>query len=231
MTLFSYQSKIVLIAVTALFFMPVCAAAEEQEKPYLFLGNHDIPPMIYVENGQPVGLVIDLVQQLAASTDLSVDVRAMDWQEAQSLVREGDADALMQINWNEERDKFYDFSDTLLESRFSIFRREGKVEIQTINSLAGLTVGVEAKGYPIQLLKRYPKINIQIIPSWKVGFQRINDGSLDAIIVDRWVGEFVLYKNELKGIIAVDQPVGVSYSTIAVKKGNKQLLDRINEAL
>ena len=59
----------------------------------------------------------------------------------------------------------------------------------------------------------------------------INSGELDAVIVDRWVGEYVLVINKIKGINVVEEPVESTYSAIAVKKGNGQLLAKINLGL
>jgi diguanylate cyclase (GGDEF)-like protein len=197
----------------------------------VFLGNENIPPMIYVQKNQVVGLVVDIAHQMAQEASLTIEVRAMDWTKAQELVRDGKADALLQINRNPEREAIYDFSDPLLESYFTIFRRNDRVDIREINSLYGKLVGVEASGYPFTLVKKYPEINVQIIDSWKSGFNLVNAGSLDAVIVDRWVGEYELAVNNINGITVVPEPVETNYSYIAVKKGNKPLLDQINLGL
>jgi len=210
---------------TALF------ALEKKENQYLFLGNHNISPMIYMKNGKPAGIVVDLVNSLAEKGGFNIEVQAMDWAKAQELASQGKADALLQINKNPEREKIYDFSKPLLESHFSIFRKNNRLDINNIDSLFNLKVGVERKGYPIALLKKYPQIKVEIIASWKDGFSLLNENKLDAVIVDRWVGEYVLFTNDIKGITVIDKPVEVSFSHIAVKKGDKQLLDKINTAL
>ena len=87
----------------------------------IFLGNKNVPPVIYLNNKRPTGVVIDIARALAPHISQPIEIRAMDWQEAQSLVSKGEADALLQINRTPERDKIYDFSDTLLESKFSYF--------------------------------------------------------------------------------------------------------------
>ena len=205
--------------------------AKDKSEPFIFLGNHNIPPIIYIQNAKPVGLVVDLARALAERADLNAEVHVMDWADAQRMVQGGEADALLQINSNPEREKIYDFSAPLLESNFCIFRKDSRLEIQGIDALFGLTVGVESKGYPILMLKNYPQIKMKIIPSWKVGFDLINAGEIDAVIVDRWVGEYELYAHNIEGIAVVDEPVVTNYSAIAVRKDNRQLLERINYGL
>ena len=217
-----------------LFLLVLCfvfLSADRTKKSYLFLGNHNVPPMIYLEGSKPAGLAVDLAHALAINSGINIKIRVMNWSEAQALVRQGKADALLQINQSEERQKIYDFSQPFLESSFCIFRQNSRADIQNIETLFGETVGVEANGYPKSLLKKYPQINIRIIPNWKTGFELINAGEIDAIIVDRWVGEYELTLHNIQGITTVTPPVERSYSAIAVKKGNSQLLAKINEGL
>ncbi|HEX7587718.1 MAG TPA: transporter substrate-binding domain-containing protein, partial [Anaerolineae bacterium] len=101
----------------------------------LFLGNSNLPPMLYVQNDQATGLVVDIAHQLAQKVNLSIEVRAMDWTQAQEMVLNGNADALLQINRSPERETLYDFSDPLLESYFTIFRTSSRVDIRDMASL------------------------------------------------------------------------------------------------
>jgi ABC-type amino acid transport substrate-binding protein len=207
------------------------SAKKNQKKPIIFLGNHDIPPMIYSSESGPKGIVIDLAKAIAKNAKIDATIDAIDWAKAQERLKTGTADALLQINSNPEREKIFDFSGPLLLSEFSIFRQSSRVDIQSIESLYGGTVGVENKGYPKSLLKKHPKINTIIIPSWAEGFKRLSKGELDAIIVDRWVGKFELSKLGINNIKVNKQAVEKSFSAIAVKKGNDELLRKINQGI
>jgi diguanylate cyclase (GGDEF)-like protein len=198
---------------------------------YLFLGNNNIPPIIFLQNNVPTGLVVDIIHSLAKEEKLNIEIRAMDWSLAQAMVLNGQADALLQINSNPEREKVYDFSDNLLESQFVIFHSNKHVALNSMSALAGHKIGVEASGYPLNLVKKYPNVNIQIVSDWKTGFDKLKAGDIDAVIVDRWVGEYVLAINNISGIRAENEPIETSFSHIAVKKGNSKLLNQINTGL
>jgi two-component system, cell cycle sensor histidine kinase and response regulator CckA len=197
----------------------------------LFVGNGNIPPLIYVTNGTAAGMIVDITRRVAQEAGLRVGVQAMDWTRAQEMVLEGTADALLQINRSAEREQLYDFSDPLLESAFMIFRRDDRIDIEDLASLSGRVAGVEAMGYPITLVRKHPEIRVQVIDSWKDGFGLLNAGTIDAVIIDRWVGEYELALNGIKGITVVQQPLETSSSYFAVRKGNTALLDRINAGL
>jgi PAS domain S-box-containing protein len=205
--------------------------AEGSNDKLIFLGNKNVPPVIYLENEIPTGVAVDIVRALAKHIPQPVEIKAMDWQEAQSIVARGEADALIQINQTEERKKIYDFSDSLLESQFSIFVRTDRVGISGISSLHGLQVGVEAGGLPRQRLEKYPDILLNIIPDFLEGFKMLTNGSVDAVVVDYRVGSYIIAKNKLRNIKVTGEPIAFSYSAIAVKKGNRKLLNGINNAL
>lgn len=197
----------------------------------IFLGNERIAPIIYKENGVAKGVAVDIAKELGKRIGYRIEINAIDWEEAQNKVLSGEADALLQINPNPEREKLYDFSDELLKSEFSIFIESGNTGIKTVNDLKNKMVGVERGGYPYHLLQKYDGINIVTISCWNLGFRKVKSGELDAIVVDRWIGKYELARSKLKGIHIVEEPVETQYSRIAVKKGNEGLLGLINAGL
>ena len=201
------------------------------ERPVLFLGNQSLPPMIYLKNGTPNGIVIDLVKSMANRMNRPVKIQVMDWNQAQQTVQEGRADALLQINANPDRLAIYDFSEPLLLSEFTIFISAERMGVSSSRDLRGLKVGVEEKGLPIILMKEYPEIIVEVIPDFVLGFGMLTSGKIDAVIADRWVGSYILAENNIRGVKLVEEPISRSYSAIAVLKGNTDLLDDINSAL
>jgi ABC-type amino acid transport substrate-binding protein len=129
---------------------------EAEERPALFLGNESLPPMNFVKHGKPTGIVVDLAKAVAERMHRPVEIQLMNWTEAQQLVLDGRADALLQIDPNPERLKIYDFSDPLLNTEFTIFTSAKRLGVASISGLRGLKVGVEKKGLPILLLQGDP---------------------------------------------------------------------------
>jgi ABC-type amino acid transport substrate-binding protein len=211
--------------------VPCAAVGQDQKPPLRFLGNRAIPPFVSLQNGKPVGIVVDLAYALAARARVPITVEAMDWSAAQAEVLHGEADALLQINPNPQRERVYDFSDPLLDSRFQIFRKATRTDIQSLESLRGMKVGVESGGFPAQQLEGGGEFQLVAVPTWKAAFILLNAGQVDAVIVDRWVGEYELAVNRFEGIAVVDPPVAQNHSRIAVRKGNIELLNAINLGL
>ena len=207
------------------------AGGENRERPALFLANESLPPMNFMKHGKPTGIVIDLAEALSKRMHRPVEIRLMNWTEAQQLVLDGRADALLQIDPNPERRKIYDFSEPLLNTEFTIFTSDERLGVASMRDLHGLKVGVEEKGLPILLLQEDPEIIVKIIPDFIQGFRMLATGALDAVVADRWVGSYVLAENNIRGVKLIEAPISRSHSAIAVKKGNTNLLGEINAAL
>jgi PAS domain S-box-containing protein len=207
------------------------AGAQDRPPPALFLGNAALPPLCFLEHGQPRGLVVDLATALATHMRRPVDVRLMDWADAQQRVQQGRADALLQMNPSPERRLRYDFSDPLLRTEFMIFTDADRPDIAGLRDLRGLRVCVERKGLAIQLLQADPAIVITQVPNLAEGFALLAHGKVDAVIADRWAGAYLLARDRIGGVRIVRAPVARSESAIAVRKGDVALLVDINTAL
>jgi diguanylate cyclase (GGDEF)-like protein/PAS domain S-box-containing protein len=216
---------------TGLLLLAAVALASAQAGPLVFLGNAQIPPVVFERGGEAQGVAVDLTLALAAHAGLQAEVRAEAWQAAQDKVLAGQADALIQINPTPEREKVYDFSDVLLDSHFHLFTQTGPSPIRDLQSLDGRRVGVEGGGFPFNFLRSHSAIQLVTVPSWQVAFEMLSAGQLDAVFVDRWVGEYELSTSHIEGISVVEPPLVTSQSRIAVRRGNTALLARINQGL
>jgi ABC-type amino acid transport substrate-binding protein len=124
------------------------AATDEQvpdrrHQPLVFLANKILPPMVYMQDGKRVGIIVDLGEALQRQLDQPVRLEYMGWAEAQQEVLQGEADALLHINPSEARKERFDFSDVLLESEFSIFtkyRREGIYDLTSLRNVGTISV-------------------------------------------------------------------------------------------
>ena len=195
------------------------------------LGNERLPPFTWTQDEESVGLAVDLTRAAAEKAGLTLQIEGRHWPTAQQEVLAGKADALLHINPNPEREKVFDFSDPLIASHFTIFRLTARPEIHGEQALHGKTVGVEEDGFVMHYLQKYDRIKLVMLPNWKAGFTSLAEGKIDAIVVDRSVGEWALRSYNIAGV-TVDAPALLTTSSrIAVKKGNTALLARLNQGL
>lgn len=226
--IFTISVFVILILVTPIKGLKVNA---ESKGTIVLLGNEKLPPIIYDDKGIARGVVVDIAKAIGERIDYNVEIKTINWEDAQQTLLNGEAHGLLHINQSPQREGIFDFSLPLLKSEFSIFVHIDNVRIWNLNDLKGKRVGVEAGGYPEQLLSDYEDINIKYINHWNISFQDLKSGDLDAIIVDRWIGEYELANYKINDIKVVEPPIEIKYSSIAVKKGDGETLSLINEGL
>lgn len=127
----------------------------------VLLGNKNLTPIIYSDDGVAKGIAVDITKAIGKEIGYDIEVMAMDWELAQIMVLNGDADGLLHMNPSSERNRLYDFSFPLLKSEFCIFVLDNNVSLRDINDLKGKRVGVEPGGYPSILLLEYDGIEIE----------------------------------------------------------------------
>ena len=224
--------------ITAIFillmtFLPFSGFAmnDDSRETLVLLGNENLAPIVYNDNGISKGVVVDIAKAIGDKIGYEVNVVTVNWEQAQKMVLNGDADGLLHINPSPERNDLYDFSSPLLKSDFSMFVQIDNVVLRSIKDLKNKRVGVEAGGYPDILLRGYETIDIEKIYDWETSFKALSTGYLDAIIVDRWIGEYELANSRITDVKIVDPPIETQYSRIAVRNGDTETLALINYGL
>ena len=136
------QSKIcIIIAIIILFtlLLPFNTFAMNSERDtLLLLGNENLPPIVYNDNGIAKGVAVDIAKAIGDRIGCNIEVMGVNWEQAQLMLQNGDADGLLHINPSTERDELYDFSSPLLKSDFSIFVQSNNVILRSIDDLRGL---------------------------------------------------------------------------------------------
>jgi signal transduction histidine kinase len=223
-----FVSLLIILAATLSMHASIAVG---QKEPLVFVCDKNYPPMTYLENGQPKGVVVDILRALEQRIGMPIDLRLMDWSKAQELIAQGQAIGLCQMSITEARKKSYDFSDPVITLHFSIFTRNNKKSLSDISELRGLLVGVTPGGLPHSLLESDHQINFVDVDDYEQGFQMLKDGKIDAVFGDHWVGSYVLAEKGIMNIQTNDDVVAKLPSAIALKKGNAALLGVINQGL
>ena len=223
--------RIAIIFIFFLYFFPLFLSpvvANGGEKPLVIAGDVNFPPVEYLVKNEPKGLNVELWQELSKAMNRKVDIQLMQWADAQKKVLNGEADALTLLGPTEKRRKLYDFSDTTLTFKFTLFVRNNDMTVSSISDLDGKTVGVTKGGYPRQVLESKKQIKLFFIKNNLEGFRRLETHEINAVAAEAWVGAFAIQENGIKGIRMVEKPFATTQASIAVKKGNQKLLNEIN---
>lgn len=190
--------------------------------------NPPYEPFEYEENGEVVGLDVDIVREVADDLGVELNVKVTGFEGLQSGVSldSGNCDVVASgITITPEREAKIDFSEPYFDADQGLLVPEGS-DLKTVEDLAGKTVAVQqattgeswAQDNGLTFVQ-FEDLGLQI--------QALKTGQVDAAVNDIAVlGPFVSDGFEVSANFSTGEQYG-----LGVKKGNTALLDQVNATL
>jgi len=194
----------------------------------------DFPPQYQLDKqGNPSGFAVEMLNAIAATANINVEyVVKPTWKEVFSTIENGEAILIPNVGISQERAEYIDFTIPIEQIPITIFVANNNNSIHSIKDLFGKKVGVVKKNIAIQELKKYPAIELMVLDKIADGFTPLLSGKIDAIIYpDAWVLAQASKANIADHFKVISPPLIYVTRAIAVKKGNPQLLSKLNDAL
>lgn len=191
--------------------------------------NAEFPPFEYLEGEEIVGADVDMAKAVAEELGMELEITNIDFDAALTGAATGKYDmAVAGITANEERRKNMNFSDNYYQASQAIIVMADS-EIKAAADLVGKTVSCQEGTTGEQYLLD----NEYEIQSYKTGAEAISAltaGKVDAVVIDNAVATALSDKQEGKTVVLDEALTEESYA-IALKLGNDELTQKINEAL
>ena len=213
--------------------VPPILAQDTSKSPLVVIGDKDYSPYEALVDGEPVGINVDLWQELAKILGRPLDMRLYQWADAQARVQRGEAKVLSFMSINKERAELYDFTtQSTFTSKFPVFVLVEIIDKFDISDLQGKRIAVKKGGFPRTILENvHPEAVMVFVDSALEGFRMLLRGEVDGVVEDERVGYNILRQNHFQGIVATPKALSVKTGHIAVVKGNPALLRQIEEAV
>jgi polar amino acid transport system substrate-binding protein len=187
------------------------------------------PPLNFKKDGKLTGFDVEIGTEIAKRIGLKANPVTNPWETIIQGLKANKYDAIIgSMTATPERDKQVDFTNPYYLSGAQIFVGEDS-DIASKEDLKGKTIGVIQASTWKDMAEKLSD-NVKGYPTDVNALQDLALGRLDAVITDKIVG--VSAKNE-KGlkIKAVGGLLNEDRVSVAVKEGNKQLVDKINKAI
>lgn len=193
--------------------------------------NAEFPPYEYHDSGDIVGIDVDVAKAIAEKLGMTLEIEDIAFDSIIPELQSGKAHlGIAGMTVDEDRLKNVDFTDPYTTASQVIIVKEDS-DITKSDDLAGKYIGVQlgttgdiyASDYEEQgaTIERYNK-----------GFEAVQamlQGKIDAVVIDEEPAKVFVSQNE--GIKILDEALTVEEYAIAVKKGNTELLEKVNKAL
>ncbi|GFZ89938.1 basic amino acid ABC transporter substrate-binding protein [Compostibacillus humi] len=240
-----------LIAAMFLFALTVLAAcgssgdesstedsdSDSGDKSKLIVGTDaTYAPMEYMDdNGNIVGIDIDIVEAVAKEIGVEVEFQNVGWEPLFPAVENGEVDfAVSSITITEERKENFDFTDPYFVANQVILVPEGS-DIKSAQDLEDKKVAVQINttGHiVVQDLLGNTNPNIVATETMPLAISEMLNGNADAAVGDNSVViDYVKNNPNVELEIIEDDYFEKEYYGLMVKKGNTELLEKLNEGI
>ena len=193
--------------------------------------NAAFPPFEWIEGSEVVGFDIVVSNLIARDYGKQLKVVDMNFDGLIAALQSGSIDFIAAgMTATDERRKNVDFSEPYYSSKQTIIVRADTKDVSTIADLKGRVVGVQAgttgEGYVNE------EVDSAAVKSFRTVIDAalaLKNGAIDSIVIDELPAKEIVKRNSDLKIIE-DDFLTDEYA-IAVRKGDKELLDSINKTI
>ena len=190
--------------------------------------NAEFPPYEYYEDGDIVGIDVEIAKAIAAKLGMELQIEDMAFDAIIPAVTSGKADfGAAGMTVTEERQRSVEFTDTYANSNQVAIVKEDS-DITGSDALAGKIIGVQLGTTGDALATEIKDATVERYNKGLEAVQSLTQGKIDAVVIDQATAEAFVKKTE--GIKILEEKMSEEEYAIAIKKGNMELGEKMNEA-
>ena len=187
------------------------------------------------EKGEIVGLTIDIVTAVAQKAGIEVKFVNTPWEGIFNALQQGDRDMLASsITITDERKQTMDFTDPYFDA-YQLIAVKANSKVAKFDDLKKLKVGVQTGTTGDEAVTKQQgknSTNIKRFESTPLALKELEAGGVDAVVADNGVViNYVTNNPGAKFKTVSDKAFAPEQYGFAVKKGNTELLEKLNKGL
>ncbi|MDL2249846.1 basic amino acid ABC transporter substrate-binding protein [Lachnospiraceae bacterium OttesenSCG-928-J05] len=223
------MKKVVYVLLVVMMTMSLAACGKKESKELVMATNAEFPPYEYYDGDEIVGIDVEIAGAIAKELGLELKVEDMAFDSINVAVDSGKADiGAAGMTVTEKRLKNVDFSDSYATATQVIIVQEGS-DIKGVDDLVGKSVGVQLGTTGDILAADIEDVTMERFNKGTEAVMTLAQGKIDCVIIDNQPAKVFVEKNE--GLVILDEKFADEEYAISIKKGNQELLDKVNKAL
>ena len=225
--------KKILFALIA-FTIAATACTKANDKKVLKVGTDATwPPMEFIKDQQIVGFDIDFINAVAREGGFEVKIVNAAWDGIFASLDAGEFDMVISsVTISDERKKTMDFSTPYLNAgQIMVVRKD--TEAKTLADFAGKQAGAQIGTTGAAEIKKNSAVKLKTYDEIGLAIADLANGRVDVVVTDTpTAANFVLQNEKYKSSLKLaGTPFTSEFYGIAVKKGNKEVLDLVNKGI
>jgi len=193
------------------------------------------PPMEFVnENKEIVGFDIDLMKAIAEAAGFEVEIKNTAWDGIFAGLANDSYDAVISsVTITDERKATMDFSEPYINAGQVLIVQASTQGVTKISDLKGKALGAQIGTTGAMEIQKVQGVTLKTYDELGLAIEDLVNGRIAGVVADTPIAaDYVLQNKNYKGKLKiVGEPFTQEYYGIAVKKGNKKVLDLINAGL
>lgn len=207
--------------------LSVTAMAKEK----IFVGtNAEFPPFEYLDNGDVTGFDIELINEIGKVLDADIKIVDMSFDGLLPALQMKKVDLVIAgMTANEERMKTVNFTQPYYTASQVIIVKEGNDSIKSFDDLKGKKVGVMLGFTGDMVVSEMPEVKVERFNAAYAGIMALQADKVEAVVLDSEPAKNYVAQN--KGLVLADADAEQEEYAIALRKADKDLLERVEKAL
>ncbi|MDA8122819.1 MAG: transporter substrate-binding domain-containing protein, partial [Deltaproteobacteria bacterium] len=213
---------------------PPAAGVDTQIRKFVVASSNNFPPINILDGkGDLTGFARDISSAVAKAVGAdTVYIHSSRYSEVLEWLETGKADLIHDTAYSEERSLFLDFTDPIIEMPEVIFTRADQENINGFESLQGKSVAAVRQHISHLYLKQYPEIHLRLVDTPTEAFYLLVHGDVDVFVYPKQVVTYMAQELRIGDKIKiVGNPLRILRYSMVVKKGNREVLDLLNEGI
>jgi len=192
--------------------------------------NSSFAPFEFKKGNEIVGFDMDLIKAIAKEAGIEIEIKDMSFDGLLPALQMKKIDMIMSgMTATESRRKSVDFSEPYYETSQVVITEKTAADIKDFADLKGKKVGVPLGTTSDVLTTKIKGTDIVRYKQAYMAILNLNKKKLDAVVIDKEQAKGFMKQNEHLHINTAK--AGQEEYSMAVGKGNKALLDKLNAAL
>ena len=216
----------IIILLLSLFLISGCG---KDDDTLVMVTEAGFAPYEYYENGEIVGSDVDIAKEIAKKLGKELVVKDVAFDSIINEVKTGKADfGAAGISYSDERAEKVDFTINYTTSKQIVIVKEDSNI--TTNDLDNLKIAVQLGSVgDSYVTKNYPNAEVVRQKKYLAAIEDLKTSKVDCVVMDELPAKEILEENS--GLKILENELFTDTYGMIVKKGNKELLNAINEVL
>lgn len=226
------MKKLMIAGLVAAALLASCAPAPA--KKLVVAQDTTFPPMEFLDDSKAtVGFDVDLINAIAAEQKLDIEFKAVSWDGIFAGVQNGTYDIIASsVTITDERKATMDFSDPYVNAGQVLVVLTENTADTTLDQFKGRNVGAQVNTTGSMEVEKYPEITLKAYDDIALSFDDLINKRVEAVVIDTPVAAMYVKNPKFAGKIKiVGEPMTSEFYGLVVKKGNTELLAKLNAGL